>query len=113
MSLMPCNRRHDDHSSFYIIPDHRFCSFLTKKKTSLQVEMYQFMKLTHLILQKISKSCNPGIGDHIVNPSKFTICYIDHLIDYGRISRIPRNGNRSEEHTSELQSRGHLVCRLL
>src|SRR5690625_6563989 len=24
-----------------------------------------------------------------------------------------RNGIRSEEHTSELQSRGHLVCRLL
>src|SRR5439155_8689115 len=23
------------------------------------------------------------------------------------------NGDRSEEHTSELQSRGHLVCRLL
>src|SRR5439155_19189546 len=26
---------------------------------------------------------------------------------------IPRERNRSEEHTSELQSRGHLVCRLL
>src|SRR5439155_7755364 len=26
---------------------------------------------------------------------------------------IPGNVNRSEEHTSELQSRGHLVCRLL
>src|SRR5690625_5435892 len=25
----------------------------------------------------------------------------------------PRCGKRSEEHTSELQSRGHLVCRLL
>src|SRR5690625_6048839 len=25
----------------------------------------------------------------------------------------PGNGVRSEEHTSELQSRGHLVCRLL
>src|SRR6266702_8230617 len=25
----------------------------------------------------------------------------------------PRLGERSEEHTSELQSRGHLVCRLL
>src|SRR5690625_6508646 len=25
----------------------------------------------------------------------------------------PRTSNRSEEHTSELQSRGHLVCRLL
>src|SRR5690625_6098138 len=26
---------------------------------------------------------------------------------------IPADANRSEEHTSELQSRGHLVCRLL
>src|SRR5439155_9005724 len=26
---------------------------------------------------------------------------------------IPRQDLRSEEHTSELQSRGHLVCRLL
>src|SRR5437660_10125077 len=30
-----------------------------------------------------------------------------------RRSRRPRRGGRSEEHTSELQSRGHLVCRLL
>src|SRR5439155_26635058 len=27
--------------------------------------------------------------------------------------RLSDNGSRSEEHTSELQSRGHLVCRLL
>src|SRR6266702_8970506 len=27
--------------------------------------------------------------------------------------RRERSGGRSEEHTSELQSRGHLVCRLL
>src|SRR6266508_4836687 len=27
--------------------------------------------------------------------------------------RLPMKGMRSEEHTSELQSRGHLVCRLL
>src|SRR5437870_9231129 len=26
---------------------------------------------------------------------------------------LPRDAVRSEEHTSELQSRGHLVCRLL
>src|SRR5690625_6109602 len=26
---------------------------------------------------------------------------------------VPVDGGRSEEHTSELQSRGHLVCRLL
>src|SRR5437870_9492590 len=28
-------------------------------------------------------------------------------------SHVEVPGNRSEEHTSELQSRGHLVCRLL
>src|SRR5207253_4793053 len=28
-------------------------------------------------------------------------------------SRLARKARRSEEHTSELQSRGHLVCRLL
>src|SRR5690625_6541837 len=27
--------------------------------------------------------------------------------------RLPTEAERSEEHTSELQSRGHLVCRLL
>src|SRR5439155_12159030 len=32
----------------------------------------------------------------------------EHLPGNGRCS-----GDRSEEHTSELQSRGHLVCRLL
>src|SRR5437870_9212441 len=30
-----------------------------------------------------------------------------------RKGRNPKTGSRSEEHTSELQSRGHLVCRLL
>src|SRR5207253_10868918 len=30
----------------------------------------------------------------------------------GVVKRL-RDGDRSEEHTSELQSRGHLVCRLL
>src|SRR2546422_2025543 len=31
----------------------------------------------------------------------------------GGISRLNSEGGRSEEHTSELQSRLHLVCRLL
>src|SRR3989449_8259644 len=31
----------------------------------------------------------------------------------GKTSNIARSANRSEEHTSELQSRLHLVCRLL
>src|SRR5439155_2822253 len=32
---------------------------------------------------------------------------------HGQGSRIDQTTLRSEEHTSELQSRGHLVCRLL
>src|SRR5690625_5617753 len=32
---------------------------------------------------------------------------------YTSITTISETANRSEEHTSELQSRGHLVCRLL
>src|SRR3712207_7797192 len=31
----------------------------------------------------------------------------------GEVGRPPRQRNRSEEHTSELQSRQYLVCRLL
>src|SRR5690625_6141959 len=34
-------------------------------------------------------------------------------IDRQRVIRRDGNQARSEEHTSELQSRGHLVCRLL
>src|SRR5439155_27270613 len=30
----------------------------------------------------------------------------------GAVKKIMGDGQRSEEHTSELQSRGHLVCRL-
>src|SRR5690625_6865750 len=35
------------------------------------------------------------------------------VLDSWRPWMIVRNRERSEEHTSELQSRGHLVCRLL
>src|SRR5690625_5594105 len=35
----------------------------------------------------------------------------DAMVSHARPVRAPRR--RSEEHTSELQSRGHLVCRLL
>src|SRR5207253_5168732 len=37
----------------------------------------------------------------------------EELKQIGRTSQRFRDAFRSEEHTSELQSRGHLVCRLL
>src|SRR5690625_5568506 len=33
--------------------------------------------------------------------------------DFGGTDPVSRANQRSEEHTSELQSRGHIVCRLL
>src|SRR5690625_5489484 len=35
------------------------------------------------------------------------------LVGSAATPRVPKPPRRSEEHTSELQSRGHLVCRLL
>src|SRR5439155_17517908 len=38
---------------------------------------------------------------------------VDHAVRCGRVELAGISRLRSEEHTSELQSRGHLVCRLL
>src|ERR1035438_5621090 len=40
-------------------------------------------------------------------------CRQDNFVKVNAVSRHCRGGNRSEEHTSELQSLRHLVCRLL
>src|SRR5690625_5410723 len=40
------------------------------------------------------------------------VVFADWLSGFGNLLIID-HGQRSEEHTSELQSRGHLVCRLL
>src|SRR2546422_1901016 len=44
-------------------------------------------------------------GDHGITLEEYT--------PFGVVAAITPNGVRSEEHTSELQSRLHLVCRLL
>src|SRR5207253_8476353 len=43
------------------------------------------------------------------NPFAFSYCQVAGLSARGKCEGVAR----SEEHTSELQSRGHLVCRLL
>src|SRR5690625_5935196 len=64
-----------------------------------------------------------GAGAVLLAPEQAEHCPVDCLVTeepylaYARAShwfdRAPRPPARSEEHTSELQSRGHLVCRLL
>src|SRR5437870_6904989 len=47
-------------------------------------------------------------------PPADTVAYLRELRDAGQaLARVAQLAQRSEEHTSELQSRGHLVCRLL
>src|SRR5207253_11422481 len=53
-----------------------------------------------------------GIGSRRRHPGNITEKCRPALNTPGCISR-PTASDRSEEHTSELQSRGHLVCRLL
>src|SRR5947209_15463608 len=46
------------------------------------------------------------------NPSDFAVSQAPFLQRLTSVL-LPRRGHRSEEHTSELQSRQYLVCRLL
>src|SRR2546422_6923398 len=52
---------------------------------------------------------HPGYGFLSENPTFATRCAEEGLVFVGP----PPDAMRSEEHTSELQSRLHLVCRLL
>src|SRR5690625_2372586 len=64
--------------------------------------------LTRRLLDAGKKVCLVEAGEDETNPN------IDHLNNLGLIWHSAQDWNyRSEEHTSELQSRGHLVCRLL
>src|SRR5690625_5448357 len=50
---------------------------------------------------------SPKLGTTVAKRNKKLVELLDAIGD------LPLGGFRSEEHTSELQSRGHLVCRLL
>src|SRR3989442_15392582 len=60
-------------------------------------------------IEKWKKILGPGATSHAVAIEKFDADFID--LEGSRIEIIKVN-ERSEEHTSELQSRPHLVCRL-
>src|SRR5207253_6636811 len=58
---------------------------------------------------------NEDVKVQVVAPAAEGVPEADEIegIRVERFRYAPRRYERSEEHTSELQSRGHLVCRLL
>src|SRR5690606_41426442 len=52
-------------------------------------------------------------GNYVVTVKDETGCFININASVASNTGITYNGDRSEEHTSELQSRENLVCRLL
>src|SRR5437870_6584525 len=72
---------------------------------------------TTLFRSTVIKKSGAGKGDTIflmAGPTEATLNFLGSLrLELARKENWIPAGKRSEEHTSELQSRGHLVCRLL
>src|SRR5437870_12937051 len=81
---------------FYSYTDHRdLHSFPTRRSSDL------------------SNLADPPTAHMLEIPDHKPVLEGEALQDGANISSRSRRAGRSEEHTSELQSRGHLVCRLL
>src|SRR3712207_8625644 len=59
----------------------------------------------------VQRQTDPGGGGQLAD----AVPHVSDVLDAVRVQRRghPRGADRSEEHTSELQSRPNLVCRLL
>src|SRR5690625_5739355 len=84
-----------------------------KWKTRLEDKSLQAMKEKKYeeALENLNKLLNYHVNNHEVIIGKL-ICLME-LGRYEEAQDYCEEVLRSEEHTSELQSRGHLVCRLL
>src|SRR5690625_6765793 len=92
------------------VPDNVLQGFIIVHSAPVAI-VHQILTQSHCILTVCEDKVRIGFYDvHFVTDS--IECFFQHflrllLILYKICQR------RSEEHTSELQSRGHLVCRLL
>src|SRR5690625_483370 len=105
------------------LPD-RTKAIITKKPDAFLRSIEKDIKLLDLAgVSSIVIPCNTShyffsdmqamTSIHIINMVDKTIDFIKEKYGHkGKVGILATDG-RSEEHTSELQSRGHLVCRLL
>src|SRR5690625_3495710 len=94
---------------FVADPDEKLSSGDQRLVLSRPFIQDDILRLTEIRIKKISKY-NKFKADEVIKGLEEEIAQVrydlEHLTDYCI-------AYRSEEHTSELQSRGHLVCRLL
>src|SRR5258708_22487855 len=62
------------------------------------------------LFRSVSKRRFAGYWEYMLDEAIFTS---PPIAEFGGAALIDADGRRSEEHTSELQSPDHLVCRLL
>src|SRR5690625_5860248 len=93
------------------------CESILTKMSSFQTAIKEYLVFLLGLLEQSSKiTLAPGIKSSLHLPVflTWTFSSLSFIRTWainllGLLTKIPR----SEEHTSELQSRGHLVCRLL
>src|SRR2546429_1042920 len=81
-------------------PDEVCCEGMTRRQCSI----------LRTLVDKLGARLSDLAADSGITPSAMTRV-LERLEAQGLVQRV--RGKRSEEHTSELQSRLHLVCRLL
>src|SRR5690625_6969649 len=92
------------------------------KEATTNIVRHSKANLCEIKISETNEETSIMIKDNGIGFDQQTISYSTHGIRgmierlefmNGNLSIHSNNGTRSEEHTSELQSRGHLVCRLL
>src|SRR5690625_5461195 len=78
---------------------------IVRGQNELRISFERYLQIDYL--EQILEAANERLFD--MSNGQYVLKHSDRQEAYGRQSGLAR----SEEHTSELQSRGHLVCRLL
>src|SRR5207253_10627340 len=97
------------HNSNTLHPFFLLIILLTPRSTLFPTRRSSDLWRSNAPVEPIHRRCDSTRQDEL-----HCLCgLLGHLCRHLQVRLAHRPENRSEEHTSELQSRGHLVCRLL
>src|SRR5699024_11584066 len=83
------------------------------REKGLALGYFDHLKVIHFNNSKYETGLGKDRHANIFDHGYITVAAFDELFDTPELAAIPFILERSEEHTSELQSRFDLVCRLL